>query len=70
MAGPGVGSFHCSWKLFLGPWQAGLGVLERRHLSESRRLRGRGEAVHGAWQVCMRWQGRQMCGGSCRWGCV
>ena len=45
--GPRVGSFSCSWQLFLGPWRAGLVLLGWRHLSESRRPGGQGGADHG-----------------------
>lgn len=51
--GPRVGSFNSSWQLFLGPWQAESVVLGSRHLSESRRPRGMGGAVHKVWQVCI-----------------
>lgn len=44
-----MGSFNRSWQLFLGPWQAGLVVLQSRHLSESRRPWGMGGAVHRVW---------------------
>lgn len=45
--GPRVGSFSCSWQLFLGPWRVGLVLLGCRHLSESRRPGGQGGADHG-----------------------
>ena len=47
-----MGSFNCSWQLFLGPWQAGSVVLGSRHLLESRRLWSVGGAVPGVWLVC------------------
>lgn len=64
VAGPGVGSFHCSWQLFLGPWQAGLGVLGHRHLSKSRSHAGSGAGA----RLCTG-HGRCACGGR-EGGCV
>lgn len=58
--GPRVGSFNCSWQLFLGPWQAGSVVLGSRHLLESRRPWATGGAGHRVWQKCIWPRGRGM----------
>lgn len=56
-----MGSFNRSWQLFLGPWQARSVVLGSRHLLESRRPWGVGEAEHRVWPACIWPWGRGMC---------